>query len=87
MNAIQSHEAQRDALRDALKALLYLQAKARAETGTVPRSIREPLQRVKHALCTCSEKLVELKHQHLAARAVAHAEMALATAEVENALY
>lgn len=86
-DVMQSHRAQRDALRDALKALLYLQAKALAETGSVPHPIREQLHRLKHALCECSERLAELNQQRLCARAVAHADMALAAVEVERALY
>ena len=85
--AIQSHEEQRDSLREALAALLFLRAKATAETGNAPAEIATQLQRLKHALCGCSERLLDLQRERLTARATSRADIALAQVEVEQALY
>jgi hypothetical protein len=86
-DAIQNHEEQRDALREALAALLFLRAKSTAETGTVPAELRKQLRRLQHALCGCSERLIKLQHERLTVMATSRADAALARLEVEQALY
>ena len=84
--AIDSYEEQQKSLRDALKALLFLRAKASAETGIVPSEIAEQLSRLQRALLHCAEQLDLLRRRALVERVNQRADLALAHVEVEMAL-
>ncbi len=84
--AIVVHEEQRVSIRQALKALLYLQAKVEAEIGAVPPDLSQRVKQLTRALCSCIAQINDLRARKIVDEAAQRADIALAAVEVEQAL-